>query len=870
MNSLSDMYNGLYEVAREPVWSPEELRGRVGTPEDQERLERSMMILGIRRYLNNLETMTTDRVGSLGVTKYFIDNTLGNCLEEYDNYYLPLKGTRNNKLYQLLMSLPKEIMVRRAFECLVKYALDDGKYSTCLSQLVTNWQSTTRQAYYAKVRGKGLADNFERRLNEKGVHGYKRQLEYKRNMEIEDIPDIELPERMLQINMASKLCDLVIKYSGIFKIVTTYKGRGKLKKRSNIVKFTDEAKEKVSAFDKYYIYNNALLRPYVYPPVPWTSIDNGGGHTGYIRTPFVKYKSNGKVRRRYREHLRSLDLTEEFKALNKLQSRAFKVNKQVYEVMSTLWEGDKDMVNMPSKYDIPTPETPWAKEDHYKYKESKCEEYLEWVNRFKLITEKNQINTSKRLALDSTLAIAKEYLEVPRFYYQWSNDVRGRKYTCNGYLSPQGTEYAKALLLFTDGLPVMSESDLYGLYIQGANTWGMDKEKKEDRIEWVQENGDMIASIAANPYEDKRWHDADEPWLFLAFCFDYAGFLKEGWGYVTHLPCNIDGSCNGIQHLSALMLDASSAKSVNLLNSDDGKPNSIYIDVANIAIKKLQQDIGSMEKITWKEHDEEKECRVSDVAVALLKLGIDKSITKRPVMVVPYSGTLYACMGYIKESVMEKMEEQSDKEYQYKEMYNRDFFPCSAGKACTYLSKIVWDSILETIKAAKDVMKFLQDCGVACADEGKLMTWYTPTGFYVEQPYIDVDKKQLSFKDMEGKRVQLQMLADSALPRKSRVRSATSPNFIHSMDAAHMTKVINNFKSDDLFMIHDSYGCLSPNLLELEARTRQEFVGIYRDNWLEKLKKHLADNLGVDVDLEVPYACEFDIEEVLNSTNMFG
>jgi DNA-directed RNA polymerase len=102
---------------------------------------------------------------------------------------------------------------------------------------------------------------------------------------------------------------------------------------------------------------------------------------------------------------------------------------------------------------------------------------------------------------------------------------------------------------------------------------------------------------------------------------EWYGLLREGWGYYTHLPCAADGSCNGLQHLSAILLDEQGGRATNLVPSD--VPSDIYTDVANRAEALVKKDAANG----------------SEIAKKCLEFGITRSLTKRPVMITPYSGT---------------------------------------------------------------------------------------------------------------------------------------------------------------------------------------------------------------------------------------
>ena len=66
------------------------------------------------------------------------------------------------------------------------------------------------------------------------------------------------------------------------------------------------------------------------------------------------------------------------------------------------------------------------------------------------------------------------------------------------------------------------------------------------------------------------WQSAEKPWEALAACMEVRDALATGdpATFVSRLPVQIDGSCNGLQHYAALGRDLDGGFSVNLLPSD--------------------------------------------------------------------------------------------------------------------------------------------------------------------------------------------------------------------------------------------------------------------------------------------------------------
>jgi len=177
-----------------------------------------------------------------------------------------------------------------------------------------------------------------------------------------------------------------------------------------------------------------------------------------------------------------------------------------------------------------------------------------------------------------TLTVAEEFRGDRAIYYPHSVDFRGRLYPVpmTG-LSPQGPDLDRGLLTFAQGKPLGTQEAADWLAIHGANTYGIDKVSFADRLEWVDQHREDILAVARDPLQPGPlafWSASPDKWQFLAFCFEWAGYLKDGLGYVSSLPVTVDGSCNGIQHFSAMLRDRAGGAAVNLVPGE--KPADLY------------------------------------------------------------------------------------------------------------------------------------------------------------------------------------------------------------------------------------------------------------------------------------------------------
>ena len=96
--------------------------------------------------------------------------------------------------------------------------------------------------------------------------------------------------------------------------------------------------------------------------------------------------------------------------------------------------------------------------------------------------------------------------------------------------------------------------------------------------------------------------------------------------------------------------------------------------------------------------------------------------------------------------------------------------------------------------------------------------------------------------------------------------NAISPNFVHALDASHLTMVANKMADDGIHMvgIHDSYGTHPCDVDRMHEHIRREFVNLY--NRPNLLATFLWD---VGATAEIPERGSLNLEDVLTSEFMF-
>ena len=298
-------------------------------------------------------------------------------------------------------------------------------------------------------------------------------------------------------------------------------------------------------------------------------------------------------------HLRRLEdaeLSQEYSCLNALQRTAWQINKPVLQVLRTVWDGGQQWGKLPAKDDLPLPMYPFDK-DPKELTGAERKEFVKWSRQRTAIYSHNNRTVSKRIQVERTLQVAEDYAKHDEFYYVWQNDFRSRKYASCTFLSPQSADWSKSLLTFSNGVAINNWDEARWLCIHGANLYGNDKITLDQRESWAWDKSDEFVRIAENPYDNLMWLEADKPYQFLAWCFEFAQLVRQGWGYISTLPVSADGSCNGLQHLSAILRDERGGRATNLLPA--AQPQDIYTEVAMEAMARVMNEDTEMSR-QWK------------------------------------------------------------------------------------------------------------------------------------------------------------------------------------------------------------------------------------------------------------------------------
>ena len=583
----------------------------------------------------------------------------------------------------------------------------------------------------------------------------------------------------------------------------------------------------------------------VVKPRPWHN-DNLIS-SAYLSNNVLPYKLIKRAKMNYISEMENTDISVTLKAVNALQETPWRIHRDMLEVLQFAYDNSLQLDKLPPANDLPYPPRV--------HEEATDAEKKENGAAYAHVHTQNRKFISQRLAVLQVLNLANKFKDFNELYFPHDLCSRGRAYPKPHYLNPQGPSYVRSLLEFSEGKPVMTVEQVEYICIIGANAYGNDKLPLSERIDWAWENEEMFVEIANNWKTDKRWQQADAPFEFLRFCFEWRDMDEfGGQGYISHLPINLDATCSGLQHFSALLKDQEGGFNVNLTKHDERQ--DVYAEVARKAKASIEADLYDPEKAV--------------LAQAALDLGVDRKLCKRPVMIVPYSGTFKACMKYVQEY--------------YEDLVDAGVAMPLSGfdvdfRLVPYVARKVWDSIDLNVVAAREAMDFITKVArLVTKNEDPLpFMWSTPTGFVVQQAKYKMDNHRVSTK-LDGSHLWVEYLTDSKELDTNKNAQSLSPNYIHSMDAAHLQLTINKAleKADMSFcMIHDSFGVHAADMpVFLNDCIKPAFYEMYEDG--TALQKFLDEVMPLIPEKHrekippLPTLGSLDLSEVLESEFFFS
>ena len=421
--------------------------------------------------------------------------------------------------------------------------------------------------------------------------------------------------------------------------------------------------------------------------------------------------------------------------------------------------------------------------------------------------------------------------------YLYTLDSRSRMYSTTAFLNPQGTDLAKALLLFKE--PRKLDSRM--LAIATANHGGQDKLSYDERVDWVHDNLEDILKIGENPHEMEaklvEWDihkESKSRWQFLACCQEWVNIFNfdgDPAEYKTTVACALDMTCSALQIATVITKDHNIAPYVNLVKQD--KPGDVY----KLCYEQMLPRMVSAEEINSNLTGKEK--RITEITEGLQRVIDHKSgrkVAKRPQMVDGYSGTRYGMkqMTYSDRDTIGLGEERCPKT-------GKVLKPSITKADANVIGALIHNVTNDPSRGSTKLKNFLRD-GVDYHEGGAMMTWRTLDNFLCFQ-VADRSKQGKAEGELGGKRITLTYYTFQNTPNMEKHKNLVCPNITHSIDGTIIRYVVNRMPLDaPLAMVHDALGTSTDYAHLLTPLVLEAFQKVGNREWYEDM---IAEMVGV-------------------------
>jgi len=440
--------------------------------------------------------------------------------------------------------------------------------------------------------------------------------------------------------------------------------------------------------------------PMIFKPAPWQDHEIGG----YYQKPtnFMRIQESVLQER----SIKYADLQPTFNVLDILGQTPWRVNKNVLNAVEGIWESGGGAGEIPIRH--------YNYQNYiYEYQLKECKDYKERQKLMKKIQQQRDIH-SLRCDFTLKLNVAKAFRNIEKIYFPHNVDFRGRVYPIPPHLNHMSSDICRGLLEFAEGKPI-GPTGLRWLKIHLANKMGKDKLSMQDRILYVDSILPIVERCVKDPLRYREWLEVEDCWQTLAAMYDLWEAMNrdDPAEHISHLHIHQDGSCNGLQHYAALGRDYAGAEQVNLVARE--RPGDIYTAVANMVQERINMDA---------ENPASKHHKLAKKLVGNVK----RKIVKQTVMTSVYGVTFIGARAQIHKQLRDKdfLDQDDDKE-----VYD----------ASHYIASYTLDCIRDLFSGAHEIKKWLITCAGLIANTANPVSWITPLGLPVVQPYRS--KKQV-------------------------------------------------------------------------------------------------------------------------------
>lgn len=582
------------------------------------------------------------------------------------------------------------------------------------------------------------------------------------------------------------LLQCVLDATGLFEIEMESLGGGK---KRRLVSPTPAFLKWIKNYNEYHSAITPMYLPTLMAPEPWVELDRGGyklddelSHGDFffrVRTADQKQK--------YCELLNNKSISHLFEAVNMCQNTAWTINSKVLGVVKELWENNvevgslcrREIVKFPKRPDSGSPAAMKA-----------------WRKTMAFWRHKNMDIKLERASVSRMLWMAERF-DQKVFFFPHNMDFRGRLYPFVTGLSPQGTDLARGLLQFGQFQMITKQKDMDWIMIRGANAYGQDKKTFSNRIKWVISNQDQILAAANDPIRYVAfWSKAEEPFQFLAFCFEYEQWMAKGW-VETRLPILLDATSSVYQMVAMLFRDEDLAALTNL------RSNPIPADF----YKYIQDQV------------QERFCKIGThdpVFSKISELEVTRELIKALVMPYMYGSTKHTAVTILQRWLQDN--------------HPKEFWFSLKQKGLHAIVKELYGLVDRSLPILPKAREWLVETGKNLARGKTSVVFWSELGMPIIQECPGYKSK--IFKTYLTGIASISILEPTGKQSMRQHGLSFPANFIHSLDASILHMVLMQLNSSfikSVMAVHDCFGTHANYVEDLRRLIRQAYFKIFKN-----------------------------------------
>jgi DNA-directed RNA polymerase len=607
-----------------------------------------------------------------------------------------------------------------------------------------------------------------------------------------------------RFHVGGLLLDLVVEHTGLVRVVQQARTR-------QVVEPAPEVLALIKANPPRPIPVRRL--PMLVEPRPWQGL-HGGGHLDNSSALVVARRPLDLA------PYEKADLSLQLRVINALQQQAMVIDPWMVEQQRAAWDSNirglfpvqRDPLVVP-----PEPEMDAGKEAWIEYRRRRVEAWAD-----------ENANRAARIRIEEALRQCESIAGRPS-WFAYELDFRGRIYSSNRYATHQGPDHEKALISFEQGEPC-GERGFEWLLMAAAGHYGLGKAKWADRLDWGKQNLERLTAIAEEPLERlELWRGADDPWQLLQVARAVRQWLADPTTPIG-CPVRLDQTCSGVGIAAALLRDKRLARHTNLIGSTRG---DIYQAVADRVVRLLREEV------------ELAGGTIAKNAIFWLDFGIDRSLTKGPVMTSIYGATHQTLMDGLIAAV-----EQRNGQADLWRLQGDVLAPVR------HMAKVMRQALQEEVAPCLALQDWLRELSRRVVSKKKPIEWTGPTGWpmHLGEELPGTIASGAALASLPRQRSRREQRPAGELSARATNRGITA-NAIHSFDAAVCHSIISTADAHGAQILtnHDCFAVVPERAEWLHGELHRQLREMFKVDWLELMAAEIASTAKVRKMRRAPY-----------------